>query len=374
MRLPASRLAAATVVSAGLVSALTGPAGATAVSPSASWTATTVLDASSLTHAVPGGRAQLKGPDDITAMGNTLFVAFQNGVGSMGEPSSTGNSDSTLVALSPEGRVLGQWDVAGKIDGMAADARHGRIVATVDEDGNSSLYVIHPDAPASAQVQHYQYLPAALPHGGGTDAVSIYHGRILISASAPSAADGPAAYVVDLDRSSLTATATGLFSDSATAVSAISGQPEVLALTDPDSNTVVPRESPRFAGDFMLDSQGDQQAIFVHDAGGPRQSLTVLDLSQSVDDTAFATSHEGAFYATDAVHDSVDVIRGDFAAGQALSVVSPCNANSAPATCTTPNSLGTMDLATGTVSPVLTAGAPLVPHGLLFLGEAESDD
>ena len=58
--------------------------------------------------------------------------------------------------------------------------------------------------------------------------------------------------------------------DSATVAnrdSAQFGQTVSLALTDPDSNEDVPFFAPRFAGDFMLTSQGDKQQIFVHDAG-----------------------------------------------------------------------------------------------------------
>jgi hypothetical protein len=35
-----------------------------------------------------------------------------------------------------------------------------------------------------------------------------------------------------------------------------------LGLTDPDSNEVVPLPAPRFAGDFMLTSQGDREQIY----------------------------------------------------------------------------------------------------------------
>ncbi len=58
-------------------------------------------------------------------------------------------------------------------------------------------------------------------------------------------------------------TYTSLFPDDATAESANTGQPTTLALTDPDSNTVVPESSPRFSGDFMVDSQGGLQQIYV---------------------------------------------------------------------------------------------------------------
>ena len=67
------------------------------------------------------------------------------------------------------------------------------------------------------------------------------------------------------------------------------GNSTQLALTDPDSNEVVPRSSPRFGGDFMLTSQGDLQQIYVSGAGTPHQRLAALTLSQSVDDTAWPT-------------------------------------------------------------------------------------
>jgi hypothetical protein len=51
----------------------------------------------------------------------------------------------------------------------------------VNEDANSSLYSIDP---WTGQVTHYAY-NKALPHHGGTDAISFYHGMMLISASAP---------------------------------------------------------------------------------------------------------------------------------------------------------------------------------------------
>lgn len=60
------------------------------------------------------------------------------------------------------------------------------------------------------------------------------------------------------------------------------GQQVNLALTDPDSNENVPSYADRFAGDFMLTSQGDQEQIFVRDAGTPWQRLSVLSLTASV--------------------------------------------------------------------------------------------
>ena len=55
------------------------------------------------------------------------------------------------------GRELHQWDIKGKCDGLTADPAAGVVIATVNEDANSSLYTIAPSSPASSAVQHYNY-------------------------------------------------------------------------------------------------------------------------------------------------------------------------------------------------------------------------
>jgi len=100
-----------------------------------------------------------------------------------------------------------------------------------------------------------------------------------------------------------------VFFDNSTAtvanVGSSSGTQVALALTDPDSNEIVPASSPRFAGDFVLDSQGDEQQIYVDGASGATPRLSVLDLSQSVDDTAWATDSEGTLLVTDSVDNEI---------------------------------------------------------------------
>jgi hypothetical protein len=345
-----------------------------------------VLAGSSLHHTFtpPGSSTTLtealSDPDDISRLGGDLFVGFQNGVGPQGQASTDGNLDSTIVELTLHGTVVGQWDVAGKADGVTADPATGSVIATVNEDANSSLYTIDPTS--SAAVQHYSY-SEPLPHDGGTDAISVYFGRIFISASAPGTTGTnpapqptfPAAYSVTLDAGTSVAAVTPLFSDEDTATVANIGrwgQQVTLALTDPDSNAVVPIFSPRFGGDFELTSQGDLQQIDVRDPGGPRQQLSVLNLSQSVDDTAWATDPSGRLYSTDSADDAVDVVTGPFRWGQELAVATPCGANSAPSTCPGPgypaNYLASLDPWTGQVSGVEVQGVPYVPQGgLVFV-------
>jgi hypothetical protein len=331
-------------------------------------------------------------PDDITRLGDHLFVGFQNGVGPQGEASSDGNLNSTIVEVTMSGQVVNQWDIVGKADGVTADRQTHTILATVNEDNNSALYSIDPSSPSPAgAVTRYAY-NGAPPHGGGTDAISIYRGQVLISASAPGTTGlpapqptDPAVYSVTLNPSTLVATVAPLFGDEATGQnanfgSAQFGQPTTLALTDPDSNEVVPFSAPRFGGDFMLTAQGDQQQVYVDDAGRPGQHLSVLSLSQAVDDTAWTTDRWGRLFSADSSNDAIDVLTGPFRDDQPLAVATPCGSNGAPATCPAPptfpaNYLATINPWTGQVSPVAVAGAAYAPQGgLVFVpGSGRSD-
>ncbi|MGH9123848.1 MAG: hypothetical protein ACRDZ8_03850 [Acidimicrobiales bacterium] len=344
----------------------------------------TILSGNSLHHRfTPSGGSPamsdpLTKPDDVTMLDGHLFVGFQNGVGPQGEASSDGNLDSTVVELDARGRPIGQWDIAGKADGVTADPALHAVIATVNEDANSSLYTITPTAPATTQVVQYRY-NEPLPHDGGTDAISVDGGRIFISASAPGTsgpalADAPEVYAVRLDASTMEATVTALFADNAEARVAnrgsTMGQPVALALTDPDSSEVVPAGAARFGGAFVLDSQGDQEQVYVEGAGADGQRLEVLSLSQSVDDTAWPTRRGGRLFATDATHNAIDVVLGAFTPGQALAVATPCGSNNAPATCPAPgfanNFLAAVNPSTGAIVKVPVTGAAFLPQGGLL--------
>jgi hypothetical protein len=328
-----------------------------------------------------GAMEAITQPDDITHLGRDIFVGFQNGVGPQGQASASGNSDSTVVEFNRWGQEVAQWDVVGKCDGVTADPLIGGVIATVNEDANSSLYVIDP---GSAAPVHYSY-DEALPSDGGTDAISIYHGMILISASAPGTTAPPsgaapqptypAVYRATLDPTTQVATVAPLFFDEDNAVVANvgsgEGQTVALALTDPDSNEDVPFYAERFAGDFMLTSQGDQQQIFIRHAGRPNQSLAVLNLSASVDDTAWPSTSDGAIYTTDNDNDTINRITGPFRPGEVFAAVTPCDQNDAPATCPgpgfPPNYLGQTNQWTGQITQVPAAGPSFEPQGMLFL-------
>jgi hypothetical protein len=329
--------------------------------------------ATTLKHSYqPGGKGaarteSLTQPDDIVTLGGNLYVGFQNGVGSQGEVSISGNLDGTLVEFTSAGSVVKQWDVTGKIDGMGADSTTGQVIVTVNEDSKSSLYTV-----SGGTVTHYTYTPSSLPHLGGTDAVAVYNGKILISASAPGTsgkapASVPAVFAVTLNAGANTAAVAPLFADNATATSVNTGKKTTLALTDPDSEAVAPSSSPEFAGDFTLDAQGDLELIF---SGASGQNLQVLKIGQSVDDIAWATSATGSLYSTDSGANTIDVLTGTFTPGTLYTSVTPCNNNSAPTNCPAPgysaNYLGTIDLKTGKIGKVAVNG-PIQPKGLIFV-------
>ncbi|MBV8445643.1 MAG: hypothetical protein JOZ92_06980 [Candidatus Dormibacteraeota bacterium] len=346
---------------------------------------TLLVDGTTLRHAVGSHTEALSKPDDITYAGGRIFVAFQNGVGSQGEASTTGNLNSTIVELRRDGDVVRQWDITGKCDGLTADLGDHRLIATVNEDGSSSLYTVNLD---TGDVDHYTY-NIALPSNGGTDAITVYHDRIIVSASAPGTTGGPAApdasypaaYWLTLHHDTLVADVHSLFSDEATASVANEnasneGQPVQLGLVDPDSNAAVPEDSPRFAGSFEITSQGDLQQIFVRHLGQTDESLRVLNLSQSVDDTSWISDADDTLYATDSTNDRVVVVRGPFDRNEVLVNATPCDAGNAPAICPgpgfPPDYLAQLNLWTGQVTALEVKGLDLQPSGLLVVSDDSS--
>lgn len=307
------------------------------------------------------GTSTMYNPDDIVLLGNDLFVSFQN------DAPADGGGTSTIAEYTRDGSLVSTWSVSGKCDGLAADPANDRLIGTLNEDANSSLFTLDP---TTSTVTTYSYSPSTLPHGGGTDAVSVYNGQILISASNPDTSSGsypnvPAVYVASL--SGATASLTQLYSDGAAATVANTGPQQettqALALTDPDSNEVVPTSAGRFGGAFVLNSQGDQQQVYMggHDSSSP-SGLFVLNLSQSIDDTAWATSQDGTLYFTDSTDNEVVAVTGHFGPGTAFVSATPGNANNPQPG---PNYLAVLDTSTGQVTPV--PGVNLPPKGMIFV-------
>jgi len=170
------------VTSAGLLASLTmigvgataGLAGAASAAPAGSAAAS---DAAAIAHpaAVPqpiaaqaaaqgltvkvfaSSTAALSQPDDIATYGKDIVTGWQNHVGADGTPGPGGVTRSNVTEQNTNGKLLHSWSITGHVDGLTGDPANHRIIATVNEDAYSSLYVIRPDASAANQVRQYQY-------------------------------------------------------------------------------------------------------------------------------------------------------------------------------------------------------------------------
>jgi hypothetical protein len=341
------KLARATILAAVLAIAGTGSAAA-APAAAPGFKLTTFANAPS---------TSTTGPDDIAYLDGHVFVGWQNGVGTKGEPNpTTGQTTSTVVEYTPGGHVLHSWSLRGKVDGIGGDEQTDQLVATVNEDGNSSLYTIS----SRGSVRHFTYSPqpdsqttGGVFTGGGTDAVVAIDGQIYLSASNPTPLSATAVFRVELDRGHGIARLLPTFADNASATDAVSGAGVTLGLVDPDSNASVPDSSPRFGGDLVLDSQADQQLVFAHRPASADPTLTRLSLSHGgmaagVDDVRWADRSGGALYIVDAGAGRVYKVRGDFEAGQAFGSLDTVG------TTADTTEVDSLDLSTGALTPFVT--------------------
>ena len=169
------------------------------------FTNTVFVNGATITHPGPNGSEAISQPDDITYLDGHIFVGFQNGVGPQGQPSTTGNHEQHDRRVQPARRRGNQWDVVGKCDGLTADPRYA--AGHRDRQRGRELEPVS-DRPATVpgRVVALSRITSRCPPTEGTDAIKIYHGLVLISASAPGTTGAaapqpnyPAVYGVVLD-------------------------------------------------------------------------------------------------------------------------------------------------------------------------------
>ncbi|HWY19337.1 MAG TPA: hypothetical protein VNY27_11585 [Solirubrobacteraceae bacterium] len=246
--------------------------------------------------------------DDLAFLEGHLFLACQNKTLSVG-----GGGNSSLIEYTPAGAVVNTWSITEKIDGMAADPLNHRVIVSLNEDANTRLATITPAAASGQQVTPYTYspdprgasTPTALHTGGGTDQVSVDStGHILITASHAGTATGTAVFKVVLTPPSSptgtgTATLSPTFLDDATAANGNSGSGTVkLALGDVDSGAIVPQDSARFGGSYVITDQTALELVFANNIFNGT-GLTVLKTQFGLDDLLWATSNGGTLYVVD---------------------------------------------------------------------------
>jgi len=294
-----------------------------------------------------------------------IWTAYQNGINPDGTPGKPGGpTQSTVVGYDASSGVLVRSvQVTGKVDGLTADPEMGVLIATVNEDDNSAFNLIYP---VTGAVATYAYSPnPAVDGNGGTDSIAVSDGQIYVSHSNPEDATQATDYLVtpDTSTSTLTAYLTPAFFDNSLATNALTGATVQLGLTDPDTNYVIPKESPRFAADLATISQADGEIVFAsHIADSPK--LTVLALTDNkpgnvppIDGLAVATSDHGTLYVVDGAAGTIQAL--DTSGWRAGTVfVGEPNDNGNPL-------IGTLNLSTGAITPL--GNSFQSPKGMLFV-------
>ena len=348
----------------------------TAESPTTSPSCTsTTLSGTTLVSSPPPGATS--SPDDLTLMAvkgldngkSILWTEWQNGINPDGTPSSTGATQSTIAGYDlATGTLVREIGVNGHVDGLTADPHAGTLIATSNEDANSFLSLIYPVLGAVAT---YAYNPNPEVSGnGGTDSIAILHGQIYISHSNPNDVTQPTTYEVTLDQNTLTAKLAPVFYDNSQAASVNTGSIATMALTDPDTNYIMPHTSPMFAGDLATISQGDGLIIFASNLQNSPH-LSVLSVTDNVknnlppiDGLAVATSGSGTLYVVDSGANTIQAFSTSGCAAGTVFVSEPKD-NSNPL-------VGTLNLATGLITPF---GNHFVsPKGLLFVPSGPDSD
>ena len=222
-------------------------------------------------------------PDSLVLWRDTVLVGYGNGVAKDG---SDGKS-STIVQYSLTGTERRRFSVKGHNDGLRLVGQN-ELWALQNEDANPNLVVI--DLQSGAQTK---FSFPRTPHGGGYDDIAIMNGHVFISASNPTPnSKGINVFPALLEVASLaggTVHLQAVLSGDAHATDIPTGKEVTLNLTDPDSLAVDQR------GNIVLDSQADDELVFVRDPDTSVQSAHLLKIKDTtgklitVDDTAFAT-------------------------------------------------------------------------------------
>ncbi|SEM05119.1 hypothetical protein [Streptacidiphilus jiangxiensis] len=333
-------------------------------------------------HLFASAPAGYTNPDDLTRLGDVLYVAYQNNAGPDGSPA---GSKSDIVGFDLRtGKVVRHWTLPGRVDGLTADPRHQRLLVTVNEDLNSSFYTITPTR-RSATIEHYHYSPSPAQKGsdgvnGGTDAISVAaDGTIYVAhsnpdVSLPGANNAPAAYTVTLHGTTAKLAPVFGVADTARVINRAKGAPatEKLGLTDPDSNRWIP--GPR-GGVLIQDAQADSKLVLVGGLKDKHHSLAVLNLVNAGPTKATATPQlddivlgggDGVLFVVDQKGGRIYEARTEGVRPGTLFASQP-----APGDGDLPNvpALSVVDPRTGVVTAVNTGAVKLSsPKGLLFVG------
>lgn len=259
-----------------------------------------------------GPLAGSSAPDSIAVVGGNVFVGYGNG----GAPDGSGGAVSTIAEYTGGGALVRTLTVAGHNDGLRYDAANNRLWSIQNEDGNANVVFIDPATGAASSALPF----SSNAHGGGYDDVAFGAGGAYVSASNPQSSPNTAPAISLATVGSNSIGVTGVLNGIATAtVLNPGGGTTTLNLQDPDSLIFAPD------GRLVLDSQSDQQLVFVSNVGTSSQSVSVLNLPTTVDDTVFGSAGRQQLLFTDRGSGLIYSLTGVFGAGQAISAGDSAN-------------------------------------------------
>jgi hypothetical protein len=286
-------------------------------------------------------------PDNVVVDGSHVWIGWQNITAKDGTDTKT----STIAEYTSSGKLVKSWSVIGHTDGMRMDPATHLMWVMCNEDGAPRLYTI---SPASSTATTYS-LPNPTPWGGGFDDIQFVNGVAYADASNPSLNSAGKNVFTALYKVQLSGTKANLTPVLAAGATATTLNPPVspvtLNLTDPDSMMIDPQ------GDLVLDSQGDQELLFIHGVGTSAQTVHVLSVGTPVDDTVWPTSSKGCMIIADNSSGVYKVCSDLWVTGTPLTT--------APNDSTIISFVGTLSLGTGQITPVIVGMNN--PHGMAFI-------
>jgi len=344
--LPKVAAVAAVAVVAVAASTLPSPAAQRKTTFQRNHRASTLAQHSYAVRLFASGNARESKPDPIVVTKSGVYIAYQNRT----VPDGSDGGYSTIVQYRRDGARVGAIGLKGHCDGLRLNPYTGKLWAPVNNDANPALYTFNTNL---KDVKRYTF--SAAPHGGGFDDLAFVDGHAFISASNPTLnslglSTGPAVDSVTL--SGDTAVITPVLAGNATAIDVITGAPVTLNEVDPDSLSVDPQ------GDVVLVNQAGSELVFIGHPGTPAQTVRRLTVGTQLEDTIWARKTTGSLFVVDSAKDSTYIVRADaFVPGTTYTI--------APSDSGVAGFLGTVDLTTGIITPVLVGFTS--PTGLLFV-------
>jgi hypothetical protein len=289
-------------------------------------------------------------PDPVDQDGANIYVAYQNATKKDGSD----HGPSTIVKYDTKGKVLSTYNIIGHCDGLRVDPSTHLLWALVNNDANPGLYTIDPN---SGTITTYTF--PTPPHGGGYDDLAFVNGMVFISASNPTLNQQginifPAVDTITLPQGGGQVTLTPVLYGNAMATDKVSGQQVQLNEIDPDSLAVDPQ------GEVVLTNQAGSELVYLTNPGTKQQTVSRLLVGTQIDENAWTTQDEGHFLVVDQTANEIFTITADFTANTPFTV-SPHDAGVV-------NFLGTIDPATGLITPIVVGFAD--PTGVIFVPDS----